>query len=42
MDALHQSTALLYAGTVTAMATYDKELAAAAQRSGLTLAPGCR
>ena len=38
-DALHLSTALLY---VTETATHDKELAAAAQRSGLTLAPGCR
>lgn len=35
MDALHLSTALLYGGTVTAMATYDRELAAAAQRFGL-------
>lgn len=37
MDALHLSTALLYGGTVTAMATYDRELAAAAQRFGLTV-----
>ena len=42
MDALHLSTALLYGGTVAEIATYDKELAAAAQRFGLTLAPGCR
>ena len=42
MDALHLSTALLYGGTVTEIATYDKKLAAAAQRFGLTLAPGCR
>jgi len=42
MDALHLSTALLYAGAVAEIATYDKELAAAAQRFGLTLAPGCR
>ena len=41
MDALHLSTALLYGGTVAEIATYDKELAAAAQRFGLTLAPGC-
>jgi len=38
MDALHLSTALLYGGTVTAMATCDRELAAAAQRHGLALA----
>lgn len=37
MDALHLSTALLYGGTVTAMATYDQELAAAAQRFGLAV-----
>ena len=37
MDALHLSTALLYRGTVTAMATYDQELAAAAQRFGLAV-----
>lgn len=42
MDALHLSTALLYGGTATEIATYDKELAAAAQRFGLALAPGCR
>ena len=37
MDALHLSTALLYSGTVTAMATFDRELAAAAERHGLAL-----
>ena len=41
MDALHLSTALLHAGTITEMATFDRELAAAAQRFGLTLSPGC-
>lgn len=41
MDALHLSTALLYGGTVTEMATFDRELAAAAQRFGLTLSAAC-
>lgn len=40
MDGLHLSTALLYGGTVTAMATYDQELAAAAQRFGLAVGTG--
>lgn len=38
MDALHLSTALLYGGTVTAIATYDRELASATERHGLALA----
>lgn len=38
MDALHLSTALLYGGTVTAIATYGRELASAAERHGLALA----
>ena len=35
MDALHLSTALLYGDALTAMATFDGELAAAAQKFGL-------
>lgn len=38
MDALHLSMALLYGGTVTAIATHDRELASAAERHGLALA----
>lgn len=38
MDALHLSPALLYGGTVTAIATHDRELASAAERHGLALA----
>ena len=38
MDTLHLSTALLYGGTVTAIATYDRELASATERHGLALA----
>lgn len=34
-DALHLSTALLYGGEVTAIATFDRELAVAAQRFGM-------
>lgn len=41
MDALHLSTALLYGDTIMEMATFDRELAAAAERFGLTLSPGC-
>lgn len=41
MDALHLSTALLYAGTVTEMATFDRELATAARSFGLALHPAC-
>lgn len=37
MAALHLSTALLYGGTVAGMATFDRELAAAAERYGRTL-----
>lgn len=35
LDALHLSTALLYGAEVTAIATYDRELGAAAERHGL-------
>lgn len=42
MDALHLSTALLYDGTVTGMATFDRELAAAAERFGLALSLTCK
>lgn len=42
MDALHLSTALLYGGTVTEMATFDHELAETAQRFGLDLSAACR
>ena len=42
MDALHLSTALLYATAVTEIATFDRELAAAAQQHGLALSPACR
>lgn len=42
MDALHLSTALLYGGTVTEMATFDRELAEAAQSFGLVLSAACR
>ena len=38
MDALHLSTALLYGEDMTAIATFDRELAQAAQRFGLALA----
>ncbi|MFC7456256.1 type II toxin-antitoxin system VapC family toxin [Brachybacterium sp. GCM10030267] len=37
MDALHLSTALLYGEAMAAMATFDRELAAAAQQFGLEL-----
>lgn len=37
MDALHLSTALLYGEAMTAMATFDRELADAAQQFGLEL-----
>lgn len=42
MDALHLSTALLHAGLVTEMATFDRELALAAERHGLVLHTACR
>ncbi|WP_193106114.1 type II toxin-antitoxin system VapC family toxin [Brachybacterium sp. FME24] len=37
MDALHLSTALLYGEAMTEMATFDRELADAAQQFGLEL-----
>ena len=42
MDALHLSTALLYGAAVTEIATFDRELAAAAQRHGIALSSACR
>ena len=45
MDALHLSTALLYGEAMAAFATFDRELAEAAQRFGLELVhrpPGSR
>ena len=35
LRAMHLSTALLYGGEVTAIATFDRELAVAAQRFGM-------
>ncbi|MGP5127617.1 type II toxin-antitoxin system VapC family toxin [Brachybacterium tyrofermentans] len=40
MDALHLSTALLYGDAMTAIATFDRELADAAQQFGLKVLPG--
>ncbi|MGO1286308.1 MAG: type II toxin-antitoxin system VapC family toxin [Brachybacterium sp.] len=40
MDALHLSTALLYGEAMTAMATFDRKLAEAAQQFGLKVLPG--
>lgn len=40
MDALHLSTALLYGEAMTAIATFDRELAEAAQQFGLKVLPG--
>lgn len=40
MDALHLSTALLYGEAMTAMATFDRELAEASQQFGLKALPG--
>ncbi|GAA4531280.1 type II toxin-antitoxin system VapC family toxin [Brachybacterium paraconglomeratum] len=40
MDALHLSTALLYGEAMDAIATFDRELADAAQQFGLEVLPG--
>lgn len=40
MDALHLSTALLYGEAMTAMATFDRKLAEAAQLFGLKVLSG--
>lgn len=40
LDALHLSTALLYGEEMTGIATFDRELAAAAQQFGLEVVVG--